>query len=148
MSSYPVWWETTLTIYNKYEDPITNVITWYRTVVEGAFWKYIGDKISINDVILETDNTVCRIRKDDRFLPKYQWIALPNDTMSDYFTLGKGDIIVKGEVEDTINEYQTGKRSSDLLSKYKELQGCIVVDEIAINTGAGRCNEHYRVKGV
>lgn len=146
--SYPVWWETTLTIYNKYEDPLTNVITWFRTVVTGAFWKYVGDKITINDVVLETDNTICRIRKDARFLPKHEWIALPNDTMKDYFTLGKGDIIVKGEVDDTINEYQTGKRSTDLLGKYKELQGCITIEEIAIDVGAGRCNEHYRVKGI
>jgi hypothetical protein len=146
--SYPVWWETTLTIYNKYEDPITNLITWYRTVVEGAFWKYVGDKITINDVVLETDNTICRIRKDARFLPRHEWIALPNDVMSDYFTLGKGDIIVKDEVDDDINEYQSGKRSTDLLSKYKNLQGCITVEEIAIDTGAGRCNEHYRVKGI
>jgi len=146
--SYPVWWETTLTIYNRYEDPITNVITWYRTVVDGAFWKYVGDRVTINDTVLDTKNIIARIRKDDRFLPYHEWVSKPNDEMSNYFTLHEGDIIVKDEVDDTINEYQSGNRSSDLLAKYKKLQGCMSVETLAINVGAGRCNEHYLVKGI
>lgn len=148
MQNYPVWWETTLTIYNKYEDPQTNLITWYRYVIDGAFWKYVGDKVTINDVTLETNNTICRIRKDKHFLPRHEWIKKPNDLMENFFTLGRGDIIVKGEVDDIINEYQSGKRSSDIIAKYKELQGCMTIEEIAINVGSGRCNEHYFVKGV
>lgn len=148
MNNYPVWWDTQLTIYNKFIDPQTQIVTWYRTVVDNAFWKYVGDKITINDTVIETDNTIARIRKDDRFLPRHEWINKPNDEMSNYFTLGKEDIIVKGEVDDVINEYQSGKRSSDLVGKYKELQGCMTIQEIAINVGAGRCNEHYFVKGI
>lgn len=148
MNNYPVWWDTQLTIYNKFIDPQTQIVTWYRTVVDNAFWKYVGDKITINDTVIETDNTIARIRKDDRFLPRHEWINKPNDEMSNYFTLGKEDIIVKGEVDDIINEYQSGKRSSDLVGKYKELQGCMTIQEIAINVGAGRCNEHYFVKGI
>ena len=145
---YPAWWETTVTIYNKFQDPITKVVSWYRTVVDGTFWKYIGDKITVGQTVLETNNIICRIRKDDKFLPKYEWVNVPNDKMKDYFTLGKGDIIIKGEVEDVVNEYQQGHRSNDLLAKYKQLQGCMSIEEIAINVGAGRCNEHYYVKGV
>lgn len=145
---YPNWWETTITIYNRYTDPQTSVVKWYRTVVKGVFWKYVGEKINIGNTVLETNNTICRIRKDDRFLEKFQWLQIPNDEMSNFFTLGKGDIIVKGEVDDEINEYQSGKRSNDLKAKYKELQGCISIDEIAINTGSGKCNEHYYVRGV
>lgn len=147
-NQYPVWWDTQLTIYNKFIDPQTQIVTWYRTVVDNAFWKYVGDKITINDTVIETDNTIARIRKDDRFLPRHEWINKPNDEMQNYFTLGKEDIIVKGEVDDVINEYQSGKRSSDLVGKYKELQGCMTIQEIAINVGAGRCNEHYFVKGI
>ena len=148
MNNYPVWWDTQLTIYNKFIDPQTQIVTWYRTVVDNAFWKYVGDKITINDTVIETDNTIARIRKDDRFLPRHEWINKPNDEMANYFTLGKEDIIVKGEVADVINEYQSGSRSSDLIGKYKELQGCMTIQEIAINVGAGRCNEHYFVKGI
>ena len=145
---YPEWWETTVTIFNKFKDPHTKVVRWYRTVVEGVFWKYVGDKVTIGKTVLETNNIICRIRKDDKFLEKYQWIQMPNDEMENYYTLARGDIIVKGEVDDIIDEYETGKRSTDLIAKYKELQGCMSIEEIAINVGAGRCNEHYFVKGV
>lgn len=145
---YPEWWDTTVTIFNKFKDPQTKLVIWYKTVVSGTFWKYIGEKVTIGKTTLETDNSICRIRKDDRFLEHYKWIDIPNDEMSDYFTLGKGDIIVKGEVDDVINEYQSGSRSTDLIAKYKELQGCMSIEEVAINVGAGRCNEHYLVKGI
>ena len=148
MSNYPIWWDTTITIYNRYEDPQTQLISWFQTIVKECFWKYVGDKININQVVLETNNIICRIPKNDKFLEKYQWIQKPNDEMSNYFTIGPGDIIVKGEVQDTINEYQSGHRASDLLAKYKGLQGCMEVQEVSINTGVGRNNEHYLVKGI
>ena len=145
---YPEWWETTVTIFNKFKDPHTKVVRWYKTVVEGVFWKYVGDKVTIGKTVLETNNIICRIRKDEKFLEKYQWVQMPNDEMENYYTLARGDIIVKGEVDDNINEYEAGSRSTDLIAKYKELQGCMSIEEIAINVGAGRCNEHYFVKGV
>lgn len=145
---YPVWWETTLTIYNRYEDPNTQVVRWYPHIVHNCFWKYVGDKVSINNVTLETNNTICRIPKSDLFKEKYEWVQIPNDQMELYFTLGRGDIIVRGEVSDVIDEYVKGSHASDLVKKYKELQGCIEIEEVAINTGTGRNNEHYFVKGI
>lgn len=145
---YPEWWNTTITVFNKFTDPQTKVVRWYKTVVDGVFWKYVGDKVMIGKTVLETNNTICRIRKDIRFLEKYQWLQKPNDEMSNYFTLAKGDILIKGEVDDEIDEYTAGKRSNDIIAKYKQLQGCMTIEEIAINVGAGRCNEHYYVKGI
>ena len=145
---YPEWWDTTVTIFNKFTDPHTQIVRWYKTVVDGAFWKYVGDKITIGKTVLETNNIICRIRKDDRFLEQYQWLQTPNDQMENYFTLGKGDIIVKGEVDDTIDEYQSGHRSNDIIAKYKDLQGCMSIDEVAVNVGAGRALQHYLVKGI
>ena len=146
---YPEWWDTTITVYNKFQDPQTQVVIWYRTVVTGAFWKDIGEKITVGRTVLETNDIICRVRKDSRFLEKYQWLQKPNDEMSNYFTLAKGDIIVKGEVTDGIDEYVTsGIRSTALISKYKQLQGCMTIEEIALNVGPGRCNEHYLVKGI
>ena len=144
---YPPWWEDTLTIYNKYEDKLTQIVTWYRTVVHGCFWKYTGNKVLVGDTLLETNTTICRIRYNDKFMQKYLWEHLPNDQRENYFTLGPDDIIVKGEISDIIDEYTTGHRSSDLLSKYKALQGCITVEQVAINTGTLRCSEHYYVRG-
>lgn len=148
MNNYPTWWNTTITVYNKFVDPQTKVVRWYKTVITGAFWKYIHEKVMIGQTVLETNSIVCRIRKDDRFLEKYEWLQKPNDEMENFFTLSKGDIIIKGEVDDEINEYQSGKRSTDLIAKYKELQGCMSIDECANNTGGGRGQEHYVAKGI
>lgn len=144
---YPVWWDTTITLYNKYEDPQTQVIRWYRTVIEKCFWQNVGDKLIVGTTALDTTKLICRIPEDDRFLLRHIWVQQPNDEMANYFTLSQGDIIVKGEVEDEINEYQKGSRASDLISKYKDL-GCIEVREVTINTGTGRNNPHYHVRGV
>lgn len=148
MNNYPIWWDTTITVYNKYEDPETNIIRWYKHVITGAFWKYTGSTINIGETVLETNTTICRVRKDANFLEKYLWVELPNDEMGTRFTFGQGDIIVKGEVQDTIDEYTTGQRSSDIVAKYKLLQGCIEIQDVAINVGPGRCNEHYMIRGV
>ena len=87
------------------------------------------------------------MRIDELFLPKHEWIELPNDEMEEYFTLGKGDIIIRDRVEDEVDEYTSGHKATDLVNKYKDLQGCMTIDKVTINTGGGRGNEHYLVKG-
>lgn len=148
MNNYPSWWNTTITIYNKYEDAQTQLVTWHRHVVTGCFWKYSGNKVTIDDVVLDTKDIICRIPVSNEFLEKHEWIAIPNDQMHNYFTLSQGDIIVKGEVQDVINEYQPNTRSSDLKAKYKALQGCMEIQEWSNNTGGGRGNEHYFARGI
>ena len=144
---YPPWWETTITVYNKYEDKTTQIISWYKKVLTGCFWKYTGNKVLVGDTLLETNTTICRIPWNEKFVEKYVWENLPNDLMEQYFTLGPDDIIVKGEVDDIVDEYTKGHRSSDLLEKYKRLQGCITIERVDINTGTARCSEHYHVRG-
>lgn len=145
---YPVWWDTDLTIYNKYEDTQTHIVTWYKHTVSNCFWKYVGNKIVVADVTLQTNNIICRIPKDEAFLEKYQWIQLANDERANYFTISPGDVIVKGVVDENIDEYTAGRRSTDFIKKYKALQGCMEVDQVTIDTGVGRCSEHYYVIGV
>lgn len=143
----PVWWDKTLTIYNKYTNPLTQVITWHRTVINDCFWKNTSDKVLVGTVTLETNNIIARIPKQNNFKPRFEWEKIPNDKMSDYFTLSSGDIIVLGDIEDEIDEYTQGKRLNDFLNKYKKL-GVMTVQEFADNTGVSRNNEHYYVKGV
>lgn len=148
MNKYPEWWDSKVTVYNQYTDKQTQYVTWYRTVIEGCFWQHTKDKVVLGDTTLETDRIICRIRKDPKFLEKYAWVNLAADQRAEYFTLGQGDIIVKGEVIDEIDEYVSGHRSSDLMEKYKELQGCFEIQFASINTGKGRGMEHYRAQGV
>ena len=144
---YPIWWDTTITIYNRYKDPITAVVTWYRTVVSGCFWKYTGNKVTVNDVTLQTNSTICRIPKDDRFKERYLWEELTDVERGDFFTISPSDIIIKGEVDDIVDEQVRGHRSTDLIAKYKKLQGCIEIESWADNTGIGRNDKHYFVTG-
>ena len=155
MNKYPIWWDTTITIYNRHENPETGVITWYRKTIPNCFWKYVGNKVtfanyysSTSAMVLETNDTICRIPENSKYLDNYNWVNIPNDRKGNYFTLKLGDIIIKGSVDDEINEYQTGHRSTDLIAKYKNLQGCIEITKYTDNTGIGRANKHYYVKGV
>lgn len=144
---YPIWWDTSITVYNKYEDTQTDVVTWQRNVISNAFWKDTGAKLTVGDTTIDTNSIICRIRKDSRFLTKSEWMALPNDRRQDYFTLSPGDILVKGEVADIVDEYTSGSRSSDLIQKYKALDGCMEIQKASINAGIGRGSEHYYVIG-
>ncbi len=147
MSIYPPWWDTDVTVYNKREDPQTHIVKWYKTLLKRCFLSHTADKVTVGETTLSTDYTICRIRKSPDFMEKYLWENLSEDDISNYFTLGVGDIIVKGAVEDEIDEYAKGKRSTDFIGKYKRLQGCFEISEISLNTGAGRNNEHYFAKG-
>ena len=148
MTNSPQWWDSTVTIYNKYSDPITNITRWYRTVLSNCFWKRTTEKISLNNTILESDNVICRIPENESFRQKYDWLQIPNDQMQNYFTLGIGDIIVNGEVADEINEYTAGTRSNDVLKKYADL-GTMTIESVRINTKTGVLfNRHYLAKGV
>ena len=145
MNDYPVWWDTTVTIYNKYVNPLTKVASWFRHVVDGCFLSNTTNITITDGVQVQSNDVVCRIRQNDLYKPKREWESLPNDKMGDYFTIGKDDILIKGAVNDVLDETLKGHRGNDLISKYKE--DCIVVKKCSDNTGAGRCLPHYFVTG-
>ena len=144
---YPIWWEDTITIYNKYTDATTDLVSWFKTVLTDCFWKLTGTEVNIGETVLESKSIVCRIPKDDKYKNKAEWIKLPVSDLKDYFTIGEGDIIVRGECDFVINEYEEGQRSTDLLAKYREYQQCISITQSAENTGTGKNNEHYLARG-
>ena len=153
MSNFPfAWWDKTITIYNKLIDPTTQKVSWYRATVSNCFWKAVNNTYTIGGtgstsagVTLETKSIICRIPKSDTYVDKRTWKDLLDK--SDTFTLGNGDIIVLGEVDDVIDEYTAGKRSTDLLKKYKEFDECLEIDTYVINVQTGVGLEHYRVVG-
>ena len=57
-SIYPIWWDTTVTVYNKFVDSNTQVVTWYRTVIEKCFWSLQGTKISVGEVVLDSKSAM------------------------------------------------------------------------------------------
>ena len=71
---------------------------------------------------------------------------MPSYIRARYFTLAVGDIVVLGNIKDTIDEYTEGQRSSDLLNKYKRMGECFVIERCTINNTAGL--QHYYVRGV
>ena len=146
VSKYPEWWDTTITVFNKYEDPGSRRITWYKTVIHNCFWKNTGNTIVVGETTLDTNAILCRIPRHNSFIEKYLWNDLSDK--SGYFTLSGGDLIIKGEVDDVINEYASGQRSSDVLAKYKKLQNCMTIEQCSVNAGMGRGLEHYYVRGL
>lgn len=155
VSNFPFqWWDKTITIYNKLIDPTTQKVSWYRNTVENCFWKYINNTyvtgnsgMSTTGVLVEVKNVICRIPKDDRYVDKRTWKDLSESQRAECFTLGNGDIIVLGEVNDEIDEYTAGKRSTDLLKKYKEFNECFEIDGYTVNVNTGVGLEHYKVSG-
>lgn len=152
MSNYPAWWDKTVTVYNKYVDHTTQRVTWYRTVIENCFWKYVNQTyfvgtrgISTSGIQLETKETICRIPQDDRYVDKRTWNELEDKTSN--FTLANGDIVILGEVDDVIDEYVSGQRSTDVTARYKEYDACIEIDSYTINTYTGVELKHYKIVG-
>lgn len=147
MSNYPIWWDSTITVYNRYENPVTNLVTWTKTVIKNCFTKRANNQVTVGNAVLETDEDIIRIKKDKRYKRYDEWINIPNDEKSKYFTLHTDDIIVFKEVNDDINEYVSGERSTDFMSKYKALDLCIQITQVQDNTGNGRGLPHYFVSG-
>lgn len=153
MSDFPFpWWDKTITVYNKFVDPTTQRVSWYRTVVENCFWK--AQNIIFNmgrygvsqiGVLTENKTITCRIPKNEKYLARKEWRELENK--SDYFTLANKDIIILGEVEDVIDEYVAGQRSTDLIAKYTENDACLEIDTYVDNVQTGVGLEHYRITG-
>lgn len=147
MNNYPVWWETTVTIYNKYVDAQTKVVSWYRHVLDGCFWDNTGTQVTVGSVQIQANDVICRIPENELYKRKAEWQALPNDIIGNYFTVGQGDILIRGEVDDIVDEDTRGHRATDLIAKYKDTQDCIVIKRYSDNTGAGRCMPHYYAVG-
>ena len=153
MSNFPFsWWDKTITIYNKLIDPTTQRVTWYRTVIENCFWKAqnvlfaMGRYgVSTLGVVTENKEIICRIPQNDRYVDKRIWKDL--DNRDDYFTLANGDIIVLGEVDDVIDEYAEGQRSTDLITKYREFDECLEIETYVNNVQTGVDLPHYRITG-
>lgn len=144
-NTYPVWWDKTITIFNKIvgED---NKVSWQRTVINGCFWKYINETKYVDNVKMQTKEVICRIPEQENYVPYLQWKTL--DDKSNKFTLRTGDFVVYGEVDDVVDEYTKGQRATDILNKYREVNLAFQIDVFTDNTGDVLNSEHYRLGGI
>lgn len=145
--SYPPWWNTTITLYNHYIDNTTQLTTWYRTVIRNCFFQNEYDITVGGQTIGRSNSTVVRIPENYIYKDYAQWATDGKDKLSNYFTLQQGDIIIRGEVDDVIDETKRGMFSSDIAEKYKRLGLCTLVQAYQNNTGGGRGTPHYKVIG-
>ncbi len=144
MSNYPAWWSTTITIYNKYTNTETQEVGWKRTVLTNCFITVARELVSIDNGVSQTyrNVTVCRIPKNSSYVDAYSWSTEVAQTSK--FTLQTGDIIVKGNITDEIDEYTKGSRATDLVEKYKA-KGVFRIGTIRDNSDSVRNLPHYYV---
>lgn len=144
---YPMWWDTTVTVYTKYENSDTKLITWYKTIIDGCFFKSTQARVQFSTNSIESPSLICRIPKQDNYISKLEWDRIDISLIPNVFSIGAGDIIIKGAVDDYINEYESGHRSSDLLTKYRAYDMALVVKSVTVDVGIGRVDEHYCIRG-
>lgn len=137
-------WEQTITLYNKHEDEQTGFVRWYRHKLNKCFFKKTNNKINVGSVQIQTNDSIVRIPIQQNYLPPYEWLNIPNDKKTTKLTLQPGDLIFFGDVFEEIDEYTNGKRSSDLIAKYKTL-GSLYITSVNINDWM--YGQHYFVKG-
>lgn len=110
----------TITLYHR--DSLTN--EWERTCIKGCC--FIADTgEALNGVSLKDKST---------YLVRISDIEIK---------VSMGDIVVKGSVEDPIED-AAGKRASDILSRYKP--DCFTIQGVKYNTKIGLA-AHIRVTG-
>ena len=139
-----MFWNKTITLYNKYTDEQTGIIRWYRHSLENCFYKSTNNKINVGSVQLQTDDNVIRIPEQRNYLTPFKWLELPNDKKGEFMTLQSDDLIFLGEVTEEIDEYTQGKRSNDIVKKYSSL-GSVFVNSVNVNDFVP--GAHYFVRG-
>lgn len=146
MNKYPVWWNNTVTLYNRYEDPLTQIVTWQKITLKNCFWKVNSNVSYSSDSLSNTfsNSIICRIPKNSKYVNPYQWKKLNTVSRNATFTLQIGDIVINGKIDDDIDESVKGKRSTDIISKYKDL-GAIRIELISDNSDDARNIQHYIV---
>lgn len=148
MNNYPLWWDSTVTIYNKYTNPDNNSVYWYRTVLNNCFWHTVSNRTKSDTTNSGSYSVICRIPIQETFKSVGAWLDLPSDDRGDYFTLAPNDIIVLGESDIEIDEYTSGLRSSDFLTNHHRISECMEISEVSINTLTGFSIPHYSVRGL
>ena len=128
MSRYrAIVWNEAITLYHRTESKDSNgktVTTWTKTSLSNCFYgRKLRQKLSADMEIVSNNLNVARI---------------PVTSISSGFSIGKGDIIVKGTVSDTLASNDSGKALRD-----KYFGSCFMVNVVTDNTKLQRSAHWY-----
>ena len=84
-SIYPIWWDTVITIYNRYEDSSTQYVTWKKHIIPNCFVKLVTTQISGGQIIYNSSNAIIRIPQNNIFKDYADWVMIPNRSTLDKF---------------------------------------------------------------
>ena len=111
-------WNESITLYHRTESKDTGgktVTTWTKTPLSNCFYgRKLRQQLSADLEIVSSNLHIVRI---------------PVTSISSGFAIGKGDIIVKGSVTDTLANNDSGKALRD-----KYFGSCFMVNAVTDNT--------------
>lgn len=132
--------DETITVYNSYVDPTTRFNVYIPTVIRGVSWfGSLKAKATEHGLVSANEYSLRIPFSSDfggkQFLPPKEYQAL--EDKSGYFTLAKGDTIVRGD------HSEIGTKPAKLSEKYDD-----VITVVSV-TGNGRTPfaQHWRVIG-
>lgn len=113
-----------ITLYNRFVDK--GIYKYQRTAIEGVNWQIKRSATVTDKGLLSADSILIFIDKinDKTYVGPKEFQRLTNKT--NYFTLSKDDIIVKGIIDYEITEVNTIKK---LQSEYDDVINIISVAE-------------------
>lgn len=135
----------TITIYNclKARDSTEGQDIWQRTIIENCFYKaHTSEVQNVTDISKANTYTV-RIPKHEKYLPYGEWRILSSEQRKEFFTVSKGDMVIKGNCQEEI-ELKSPNTATQILLRYKP--EAFMVTSFADNT-ASIVGKHYRIGG-
>ena len=94
-----------VTVVNAHRDTLTKEMVYRTTVLNNCMIRKNVDTSPTNDTLNTVDYYSISILYQDGYLKPYDYRQLPNDRMSNYWTLDtEEDLIILGEYTDQIDE--------------------------------------------
>ena len=126
-----------ITIYNKYYDNDLGYDLYQRAVIEGVNWQGKCHATVTDKGLLMADSILIFIDKLDNYISPKQFARLSDSERVNYFTLGMGDKIVKGQINFEI----TGVKPYSIANLESEF------DDVVNIMSARPLTDHWEVEG-
>lgn len=133
----------TVTVINHYKDPLTKLDKWNKTILDGCMWSRKITKSVVDGKVQIDDSVSLTIPYRDGYLPPKQYAKIPNDKMSNYWTLDSTsnlDIIVLGVVTEELTDSYT------ITNVKKDYDEVATISGVSDNTRRDEL-KHWRVDG-